>query len=64
MAQEALMDAMQAQVISPEWYIAYYLQYVALATLGMENEAQEILEEGTTLELKHNVYSKETNTLC
>jgi BR-signaling kinase len=62
MAQEALIDAMQAQVISPEWYIAYYLQSVALATLGMENDAQEILEDGTRLESKLNAYSKEKNT--
>jgi BR-signaling kinase len=62
MAQEALIDAMQAQVISPEWYIAYYLQFVALATLGMENDAQEILEDGTRLESKQNAYSKEKNT--
>ncbi|KAK2407097.1 serine/threonine-protein kinase BSK3 [Trifolium repens] len=62
MANEALMDAMEVQLTSPEWYIAYYLQSVALATLGMENEAQELIKEGTRLESKKNAYSKETNT--
>ncbi|KAJ9129714.1 hypothetical protein P3X46_035299 [Hevea brasiliensis] len=38
MPQEALNDAMQAQVISPVWHVASYLQAVSLATLGMENE--------------------------
>ena len=54
MPQEALNDAMQAQVISPLWHIASYLQYVALAGLGMEQEAQVALKEGTTLEVKRN----------
>lgn len=55
MPQEALNDAMQAQVISPVWHIASYLQSVSLAGLGMENEAQVALLEGTTLEAKRNV---------
>lgn len=54
MPQEALNDAMQAQVISPVWHIASYLQAAALATLGMENEAQVALKEGSTLEAKKN----------
>ncbi|KAJ0111378.1 hypothetical protein Patl1_00428 [Pistacia atlantica] len=54
MHQEALNDAMQAQVISPVWHIASYLQAAALAALGMENEAQVALKEGTTLEAKKN----------
>ncbi|PNX62768.1 putative serine threonine-protein kinase, partial [Trifolium pratense] len=61
---EALMDAVKAQVVSPKWYIPYYLQFVSLATLGMENEAQEEPEKGTTLELKQSAHSKETNTCC
>ena len=40
MLQEALNDAMQAQVISPIWHIASYLQAAALSALGKENEAQ------------------------
>lgn len=54
MPQEALNDAMQAQVISPVWHIASYLQAVALSVLGMDNEAQAALKEGTTLEVKKN----------
>lgn len=54
MPQEALEDAMQAQVISPVWHIAQYLQTSALFALGMENEAQEALKEGTTLESKRD----------
>ncbi|KAK2650328.1 hypothetical protein Ddye_017817 [Dipteronia dyeriana] len=54
MPQEALNDAMQAQVISPVWHIASYLQAASLAVLGMENEAQAALKEGATLEAKKN----------
>ncbi|CAK8542350.1 unnamed protein product [Lathyrus sativus] len=52
--QEAMNDAMQAQVISPLWHIASYLQSVSLAGLGMANESQVALSEGTTLEAKRN----------
>ncbi|RDX76392.1 putative serine/threonine-protein kinase, partial [Mucuna pruriens] len=52
MADEALNDAMQAQVISPVWYIAFYLQAVALLALGKENDAQVALKEGSSLETK------------
>lgn len=54
MPQEALSDAMQAQVISPVWHVASYLQAVALAALGMENEARLALKEGTDLEADRN----------
>ncbi|KAE8723303.1 putative serine/threonine-protein kinase [Hibiscus syriacus] len=54
MPQEALNDAMQAQVISPVWHIASYLQATALAALGMENECQIALKEGATLEAKRS----------
>ncbi|KAK7295063.1 hypothetical protein RJT34_17966 [Clitoria ternatea] len=54
MPQESLNDAIQAQIISPVWHIASYLQSVSLAVLGMENEAQVALREGTTLEAKRN----------
>lgn len=54
MPQEALEDAMQAQVISPVWHIASYLQASALYALGMENEAQEALKEGTIVEAKRD----------
>ncbi|KAL4567081.1 hypothetical protein LXL04_022653 [Taraxacum kok-saghyz] len=52
MPQEALGDAMQAQVISPVWHIASYLQAASLFALKMENEAHVALKEGATLEAK------------
>ncbi|KAL6203333.1 hypothetical protein ACLB2K_027033 [Fragaria x ananassa] len=52
MAQEALGDAMQALVINPEWPTAFYLQAAALKSLGMENDAQETLKDGSSLEEK------------
>lgn len=54
MLQEAFDDAMQAQVISPVWHIASYLQAVALFMMGRDNEAQVALEEGSVLESKRN----------
>ena len=59
MPQEALNDAMQAQVISPVWHIASYLQAAALTGLGMENEAQAALKDGTTLEAQRNTPSRQ-----
>lgn len=52
MPQEALGDAMQAQVVNPDWHTAYYLQAASLKSLGMENDAQETLKDGTLLEAK------------
>nr|GEW44002.1 probable serine/threonine-protein kinase At5g41260 [Tanacetum cinerariifolium] len=52
MAQEALSDAMQAQVVSPVWYIASYLQAASLFALKMENEALAALKDGAALEAK------------
>ncbi|KAM1353111.1 hypothetical protein FF1_032829 [Malus domestica] len=54
MPQEALGDAMQAQVVSPEWPAALYLQAACLFSLGMDNDAQETLKDGTNLEAKKN----------
>ncbi|KAG9454525.1 hypothetical protein H6P81_007429 [Aristolochia fimbriata] len=54
MPQEALADAMQAQVVSPEWATAFYLQAAALFSLGMDNDAQETLKDGTALETQKN----------
>ncbi|KAJ7961328.1 Kinase family protein [Quillaja saponaria] len=53
-SQEALGDAMQAQVICPAWPTALYLQATCLFSLGMENDAQETLKDGTNLEAKKN----------
>ncbi|KAM7258590.1 hypothetical protein ACFE04_014331 [Oxalis oulophora] len=52
MPQEALGDAMQAQVISPEWPTAFYLQAAALFSLGMDSDAQEVLKDGASLEAR------------
>ncbi|KAH7513937.1 serine/threonine-protein kinase BSK7 [Ziziphus jujuba] len=52
MPNEALNDAVQAQVISPVWHMASYLQAAALTALGRENEAQVALKEGSVLENK------------
>lgn len=54
MPQEAFNDALQAQVISPVWHMASYLQAVSLLALGRENEAQIALKEGSDLESKRN----------
>ncbi|KAA3455044.1 putative serine/threonine-protein kinase isoform X1 [Gossypium australe] len=52
--QEALGDAMQAQVVSPQWPTALYLQATCLFSLGMEGDAQETLKDGTNLEAKRS----------
>lgn len=54
MPQEALNDAVQAQVISPVWHIASYLQASSLFAMGRENEAHVALKEGSVLEEKKN----------
>ncbi|KAL0333239.1 UNVERIFIED_CONTAM: Serine/threonine-protein kinase BSK5 [Sesamum angustifolium] len=50
MANEALGDAMQALVVSPEWPTAFHLQAASLFALGMENDAQQSLRQATNLE--------------
>jgi len=54
MPKEALDDAIQAQVISPVWHVASYLQSASLGILGMEKESQIALKEGSNLEAKMN----------
>ncbi|OQU92104.1 hypothetical protein SORBI_3001G290500 [Sorghum bicolor] len=51
-AELALRDAMQAQVCMPEWPTAFYLQALALSKLGMETDAQDMLNDGATFEAK------------
>ncbi|XP_010941215.1 serine/threonine-protein kinase BSK2 [Elaeis guineensis] len=51
-AELALRDAMQAQVCMPEWPTAFYLQALALSKLGMETDAQDMLNDGAALEMK------------
>ncbi|XP_021908388.1 probable serine/threonine-protein kinase At4g35230 [Carica papaya] len=51
-AELALRDAMQAQVCIPEWPTAFYLQALALSKLGMETDAQDMLNDGAAFEAK------------
>lgn len=55
MPREALGDAMQAQVVYPEWPTAFYLQASALSFLGMKRDAQEMLKDGAAIEAKIKV---------
>ncbi|CAH2078711.1 unnamed protein product [Thlaspi arvense] len=48
----ALRDAMQAQVTVPEWPTAFYLQALALSKLGMETDANDMLNEGAAFDAK------------
>ncbi|CAI9786064.1 unnamed protein product [Fraxinus pennsylvanica] len=48
----ALRDAMQAQVCLPEWSTAFYMQALALSKLGMETDAQDMLNDGAAFEAK------------
>ncbi|PKU71966.1 serine/threonine-protein kinase BSK2 [Dendrobium catenatum] len=48
----ALRDAMQAQVCLSEWPTAFYLQALALSKLGMETDAQDMLNDGASFEAK------------
>ncbi|PKA48632.1 putative serine/threonine-protein kinase [Apostasia shenzhenica] len=54
MPQKALGDAMNALAISAEWPTAYYLQAAALFSLGMDKDAQDILNEASLLEVRTN----------
>ncbi|XP_044503194.1 serine/threonine-protein kinase BSK2-like isoform X4 [Mangifera indica] len=51
-AELALRDAMQAQVCLPEWPTAFYMQALALNKLGMESDAQDMLNDGASFEAK------------
>lgn len=51
-AELALRDAMQAQVCIPEWPTAFYLQALALSKLGMETDAQDMLNDGAAFDAK------------
>ncbi|XP_060181758.1 serine/threonine-protein kinase BSK2-like [Lycium barbarum] len=48
----ALRDAMQAQVCLPEWPISFYMQALALSKLGMETDAQDMLNDGASVEAR------------
>ena len=51
-AEAALRDAMQAQYVHPEWPTAFYMQAAALAKLGMDTDAKDMLKEGSALDMK------------
>lgn len=51
-AEAALRDAMQAQYVHPEWPTAFYMQAAALAKLGMDQDAKDMLKEGSVLDVK------------
>ncbi|XP_074569860.1 serine/threonine-protein kinase BSK2 [Curcuma longa] len=48
----ALRDAMQAQACMTEWPTAFYLQALALSKLGMETDAQDMLNDGAIFDAK------------
>lgn len=48
----ALRDAMQAQVCIPEWPTAFYMQALALSKLGMETDANDMLNDGAAFDAK------------
>ncbi|KAJ7294488.1 hypothetical protein O6H91_03G061800 [Diphasiastrum complanatum] len=50
--EAALRDAMQAQYVHQDWPIAFYMQAAALAKLGMEADAKDMLKEGAALEAR------------
>ncbi|GAB2224618.1 hypothetical protein Droror1_Dr00005381 [Drosera rotundifolia] len=54
MLEEALNDAMQAQVVFPTWHVASYLQAVALSALGRQKQAELALKEAIVLEEERN----------
>ncbi|GFQ02972.1 probable serine/threonine-protein kinase at5g41260 [Phtheirospermum japonicum] len=54
MPNEALGDATQALVVSPEWPTAFHLQAACFFALRMESDAQQSLREATNLEAKRN----------
>ncbi|KAJ0236825.1 Protein kinase domain-containing protein [Hirschfeldia incana] len=53
----ALRDAMQAQVCIPEWPTAFYMQALALSKLGMETDANDMLNDGAAFDAKRQQQS-------
>ncbi|CAL4932069.1 unnamed protein product [Urochloa decumbens] len=54
----ALRDAMQAQIVSPDWPTAFYMQSVALSKLNMQSDAVDMLNEASQLEEKRQKSTK------
>ncbi|KAG0473647.1 hypothetical protein HPP92_015504 [Vanilla planifolia] len=53
-AEDALGDAMQAQLVAPEWPTALCLQAAALLALGMDEDAMDALKDALALDAKWN----------
>ncbi|TVU31846.1 hypothetical protein EJB05_23548, partial [Eragrostis curvula] len=54
----ALRDAMQAQIVYPDWPTAFYMQAVALSKLNMQSDAVDMLNEASQLEEKRQKNTK------
>jgi len=54
----ALRDAMQAQIVSPDWPTAFYMQSAALSKLNMQSDAVDMLNEASELEEKRQKSTK------
>ena len=54
----ALRDAMQAQIVSPDWPTAFYMQAVALSKLNMQSDAVDMLNEASELEERRQKSTK------
>ncbi|KAL6905274.1 hypothetical protein ACP4OV_002875 [Aristida adscensionis] len=54
----ALRDAMQAQIVYPDWPTAFYMQSVALSKLNMQSDAVDMLNEASQLEEKRQKNTK------
>lgn len=49
---DALGDAMQAQLVAPEWPTALCMQTATLLALGMDRDAMDALSDAVALEAK------------
>jgi len=49
---------MQAQIVSPDWPTAFYMQSVALSKLNMQSDAVDMLNEASELEEKRQKSTK------
>jgi BR-signaling kinase len=54
----ALRDAMQAQIVYPDWPTAFHMQAVALSKLNMQSDAVDKLNEASQLEEKRQKSNK------
>ncbi|KAG6485913.1 hypothetical protein ZIOFF_054480 [Zingiber officinale] len=52
--REAIRDAVQAELLLPDWSTAFYLLATALLRLGMNGEAHEMIKKASRIEHKRN----------